>query len=186
MLSDNSTLVVEGTINGGNNFAIATNGNTVNTNITIKDGAVLTSNGVAMYLPGSGTTTIEDGAVITGSTAIYVKSGILNIEGGEITGNGEKKDYEYWDNGCHSTGDALVVDNCGYPGGAPAVNVTGGTFTSTNAEAIASYSYGDNDPIAHFVHGGYFSTELDSNICEEGKICVPASDKPGYYELSAN
>ncbi len=184
MLSDHSTLIVEGAINGGNNFAIATNGNTVNTNITIKDGAVLTSTGTAMYLPGTGTTTIKEGAKITGSTGIYIKSATLNIEGGEITGNGEKKDYEYWDNGCHSTGDALVVDNCGYPGGRPTVNVTGGTFTSTNADAIASYSYGDgNAPIDHFVHGGYFSNEISEDLVEEGKVCVPATNKPGYYTI---
>ena len=183
MLSDNSTLIVEGIINGGDEFAVLTNGNTVKTNITIKDGAVLTSNSVAMYLPGSGTTTIEEGATITGTTGIYLKSGTLNIEGGEITGNGEKTDYQYWDNGCYSTGDALVVDNCGYPGGAPTVNVTGGTFTSTNADAIASYSYGENEPIAHFVHGGYFSSELDRALLEEGKKCVPATEKPGYYKI---
>ena len=176
-------LTVEGTINGGDEFAVVTNGNSVNANITIKDGAVLTSNSVAMYLPGTGTTTIEEGATITGTTGIYLKSGTLNIEGGEITGNGEKKDYEYWNNGCHSTGDALVVDNCGYPGGAPTVNVTGGTFTSTNADAIASYSYGENQPIGEFVHGGYFSSELDRALLDEGKKCVPATEKPGYYKI---
>ena len=186
MLSDNSTLTVEGTINGGDDFAIATNGgSTQNTNITIKDGAVITSNTVAMYLPGTGTTTIEEGATITGSTGIYVKSGTLNIEGGEITGNGEKTDYQYWNNGCYSTGDALVVDNCGYPGGAPVVNVTGGTFTSANADAIASYSYGDgNEPLAHFVSGGYFSNQISDDLCVEGKSCFPATDKPGYYTVA--
>lgn len=186
MLSDNSTLTVEGTINSGDDFAIATNGgSTQNTNITIKDGALITSNTVAMYLPGTGTTTIEEGATITGSTGIYVKSGTLNIEGGEITGNGEKTDYQYWNNGCYSTGDALVVDNCDYPGGAPVVNVTGGTFTSANADAIASYSYGDgNEPLAHFVSGGYFSNQISDDFCVEGKSCFPATDKPGYYTVA--
>ena len=184
MLSENSTLTVEGTINGGDDFAVVTNGGTTkNTNITIKDGAVLTSNSVAMYLPGTGTTTIEEGATITGTTGIYVKSGTLNIEGGEITGNGPQGEYTYNDNGCNSTGDALVVDNCGYPGGTPTVNVTGGTFTSTNADAIASYSYGENEPIGEFVHDGYFSSELDRALLEEGKKCVPATEKPGYYKI---
>lgn len=178
-------LTVEGTINGGDEFAVVTNGNAENANITIKNGAVLTSTGTAMYLPAKGsTTTIEEGAKITGSTGIYVKSGTLNIEGGEINGNGVDTDYQYWANGCYSTGDALVVDNCDYPGGKPTVNVTGGTFTSTNADAIASYSYGDgNAPIDHFVHGGYFSNEISEDLVEEGKVCVPATNKPGYYTI---
>ena len=178
-------LTVEGTINGGNEFAVVTNGNAENANITIKDGAVLTSAGTAMYLPGTGTTTIEEGAKITGSTGIYIKSATLNIEGGEITGNGEKKDYEYWNNGCHSTGQALVVDNCNYPGGAPNVNITGGKFTTANNEsAIGSYAHGDGaEPLGEFVHGGYFSTELPREICEAGKRTVPSTTVEGYYEL---
>ena len=185
MLSDHSTLIVEGAINGGNNFAIATNGNTVNTNITIKDGAVLTSTGTAMYLPGTGTTTIKEGAKITGSTGIYIKSATLNIEGGEITGNGPAADYSYNNNGCNSTGQALVVDNCNYPGGAPTVNITGGKFTTANNEsAIGSYAHGDGaEAIGEFVHGGYFSTELPREICEAGKRTVPSTTVEGYYEL---
>ena len=183
LLSENQTLIVNGTINGGNDFAVATNGGTTkNATININDGAVLTSNLTAMYLPGTGTTTIS-GGTITGSTGVYVKSGTLNITGGEITGNGTKNDYTYNASGANSTGDALVVDNCDYPGGDPVVNVTGGTFTSTNAEAIASYGYGDKEPIGQFVHGGYFSTELDRDICEEGKKTVPSTVKEGYYEL---
>ena len=184
LLSENQTLTVNGTINGGNDFAVATNGSTTkNATITINDGAVLTSNVTAMYLPGTGTTNIS-GGTITGSNGIYVKSGVLNITGGEITGNGETAEFEHNPNGTSIVGAALVVENCSYPGGAPTVNVTGGTFTSVNADAIASYSYGDgNEPIGQFVHGGYFSTELDRAICEEGKKTVPSTVKEGYYEL---
>ncbi len=185
MLSENQTLTVNGTINGGNDFAVATNGSsTKNATININDGAVLTSNVTAMYLPGTGTTTIS-GGTITGSNGIYVKSGELNITGGEITGNGEAVEFVHNPNGTSSVGAALVVENCSYPGGAPTVNVTGGTFTSVNADAIASYSFGDgNEPIGQFVHGGFFSTELDRDICEEGKKTVPSTVKEGYYELA--
>ena len=182
--ADNCKLTVNGTINGGDDFAIATNGSlTKNATININDGAMLTSNVTAMYLPGTGTTTIS-GGTITGSNGIYVKSGELNITGGEITGNGETAEFVHNPNGTSIVGAALVVENCSYPGGAPTVNVTGGTFTSANADAIASYSYGDgNEPIGQFVHGGYFSTELDKAICEEGKKTVPSTVKEGYYEL---
>ena len=178
-------LTVEGTINGGDEFAVVTNGNAENANITIKNGAVLTSNSVAMYLPGTGTTTIEEGAKVTGTTGIYVKSATLNIEGGEITGNGPAAEYAYNNNGCNSTGQALVVDNCNYPGGAPTVNITGGKFTTANNEsAIGSYAHGDGaEPLGEFVHGGYFSTELPREICEAGKRTVPSTTVEGYYEL---
>ncbi len=184
MFGTGNNLTIEGTINGGNDFAVATNGSTTkNATITINDGAVLTSNVTAMYLPGTGTTTIS-GGTITGSNGVYVKSGELNITGGEITGNGETAEFVHNPNGTSIVGAALVVENCSYPGGAPTVNVTGGTFTSANADAIASYSYGDgNEPIGQFVHGGYFSTELDKAICEEGKKTVPSTVKEGYYEL---
>ncbi len=182
--ADNCKLTVNGTINGGDDFAIATNGSlTKNATININDGAVLTSNVTAVYLPGTGTTNIS-GGTITGSNGIYVKSGELNITGGEITGNGETAEFVHNPNGTSIVGAALVVENCSYPGGAPTVNVTGGTFTSANADAIASYSYGDgNEPIGQFVHGGYFSTELDRAICENGKKTVPSTVKEGYYEL---
>ena len=186
VLKNNDILTVEGTINGGDDFAIVTNGGTTtNATITIKDGAVLTSNSVAMYLPGTGTTTIEEGAKVTGTTGIYVKSATLNIEGGEITGNGPAADYSYNNNGCNSTGQALVVDNCNYPGGAPTVNITGGKFTTANNEsAIGSYAHGDGaEAIGEFVHGGYFSTELPREICEAGKRTVPSTTVEGYYEL---
>ena len=178
-------LTVEGSINGGDEFAVVTNGNAENANITIKNGAVLTSTGTAMYLPGTGTTTIEEGAKITGSTGIYIKSATLNIEGGEITGNGPAAEYAYNNNGCNSTGQALVVDNCNYPGGAPTVNITGGKFTTANNEsAIGSYAYGDGaEAIGEFVHGGYFSTELPRELCEAGKKTVPSTTVEGYYEL---
>ncbi|MBR3415963.1 MAG: InlB B-repeat-containing protein, partial [Clostridia bacterium] len=140
--SSNNTLNVYGTVNGGSQFAIVTNGSsTDNATINIYDGAVVTSDGsVAIYLPGTGTTTIS-GGTITGTDAVYIKSGVLNITGGTLHGTGAKADYTYWDNGCYATGDALVVDNCDYPGGEPRVIVTGGTFISENAKEIGAYYY---------------------------------------------
>ena len=145
LMGENQTLTVNGTINGGDDFAIVTNGSsTKNATITVNDGAVVTSNSTAMYLPGTGTTTIN-GGTITGDTAIYIKSGTLDVKGGTITGNGAKADYTYNGSGANATGDAIVVDSCGYPGGAPTVTISGNpTVTSTNGKQIGDYSYGDN------------------------------------------
>lgn len=37
---------------------------------------------------------------------------------------GAKADYNFNGNGANPTGDALVIDNCSYPGGAPTASVT--------------------------------------------------------------
>ncbi|MBR1455883.1 MAG: InlB B-repeat-containing protein, partial [Oscillospiraceae bacterium] len=145
VLSENQTLTVNGTINGGDDFAIATNGSsTKDATININEGAVLTSNITAVYLPGTGTTNVSGGS-ITGATAIYQKSGTLNVSGGTITGTGAAAEYTYNGNGANATGDAIVVDSCGYPGGTPTTAITGGTITSASGAAIGDYVYGENE-----------------------------------------
>lgn len=184
MFKSDNTLNVEGTINGGDYFAIVTNGNqTTSGTINIKEGAALTSNTIAMYLPGKADVNIEGGD-ISGSTGIYMKSGKLNVTGGNITGNGEKKGYQYYGNGAYSTGNALAIDNCGYPGGIPDVNISGGTFTSKNNDAIGSYAYGDErESVKKFISGGYFSNEVSQELCAEGYVSVKADDKEGYFTV---
>ena len=129
----------------GDTFAIAGNGAAqyAGTTINITGGTVKSQN-VAVYHPQAGALNISGGE-ITGTTAVYVKCGQINITGGRLVGNGEAKDYVYYGNGCYATGDALVIDNCGYPGGAPVVNVSGAELISANAKPIGSYSYGDGN-----------------------------------------
>ena len=127
-------------INTGECAAVQTNGSSGNnSSITINGGQIFSANGAGIYKPDAGTLTISGGE-ISGQTAVYVKSGTTTITGGTFSGTGAKADYSYNENGCNLTGDAFVVDNCGYPGGVPDVSVTGGTFNSTNAAAIASYA----------------------------------------------
>ena len=94
------------------------------------------------------------------------------------------QDYNFNGNGANPTGDALVIDNCGYPGGAPTASVTGGTFTSSNATAVGSYATTGNTTIGNFVSGGYFNTELPDDICAIGKKTVTSTEKEGYYEIA--
>lgn len=187
LLNPGVTLTVKGTINAGNDIAVATNGSTTTSGtINIEDGAVLTSNSIAMYLPGNTVTNIT-GGTITGSTGIYAKSGTLNITGGTIIGTGAANDYSFNGNGANSTGDAVVIDNCGYPCGAPTVNVTGGTFASNNADPIASYVKQDDPaqseatevPVTGFVSGGTFSSQLPANVVDDAFICPSTSNGEG-------
>lgn len=183
--SENNTLTVKGTINAGNTFAVSTNGAyTTNATINIEDGAVLTSDNVAVYLPATGTCTVSGGE-ITGATGVYVKSGTTTITGGVIKGTGAQTAFEHLGDGANSTGDAFVVENCGYPGGTPSVSISGGTFISTNADPIASYTYGDgNDPIAGFVSGGTFSSAVPEEFCAQGYIPTEANPDTGLYSVT--
>lgn len=161
-VNSGATLNCAGTIIANGYFAITGNGSTGlgDTTINITEPASITSaTASAIYHPQSGTLNITGGE-ITGKTAVYQKSGTLNISGGTLTGNGAANAYTYNGNGANSTGDALVIDNCGYPGGAPTANITGGTFVSENAKAVGSYANGDSrEPIEEFISGGKFSSD---------------------------
>ncbi|MBQ6349103.1 MAG: InlB B-repeat-containing protein [Clostridia bacterium] len=145
-----ANVTVEGGTISGINSGITGNGSTGKGGYTINvnGGTVKASDGIGIYHPNTGTLNISNGSV-SGNTAIYVKSGVTNISGGTLIGSGNKVNYRYVSSGADTTGDALVVDNCGYPGGAPEVTISGGTFTSTNNRGIGSYFSNPATTLAH-------------------------------------
>ena len=148
--ADGVELVVNGKVEShGTEAAISGNGNTGNKGaVTINEGAVVTAeNAEAIYHPQGDALTIN-GGTITGATAVYVKSGTVAISGGALTGNGAAAAYSPTGDDCNPTGDALVVDNCAYPGNAPSVSISGGTFASTNGKGIGSYYSGSATGLA--------------------------------------
>lgn len=172
------TLNVYGTILSSNYQAISTNGTDKSGAIINIVGGTVTADGdIGIYLP-SGNLTVEGGK-ITGTTAVYAKSGSVEINGGELVGNGAKADYSYNGNGGNATGDALVVDNCGYPNGAPVVTISGGTFTSTKAKGIGSYCGGGVTALAEVTA---YSNEI--SIPEDEKW-VAQGTNPETYLLAA-
>lgn len=105
--------------------------------VNIYDGAVLTSRtSPAIYAAGYGTWNIN-GGTITGSEALSIKSGIFNITGGKFTSNGKFVDPAIaYNNGSEDTGAALsITANDAYSKNVK-VNITGGTFKSTNGHAF--------------------------------------------------
>ncbi len=182
LLKQNDKLEVYGAINGGDDFAVSTNGSTTkDATITINEGAVLTSDIVTMYLPGTGTTTISGGE-ITGATGIEIRSGELLITGGTIKGTYENIEYTFVSGESNATGDAVIIENCSYPGGSPVVNITGGKFISANADAVHSYSYGEeNEPIAKFASGGLYSNLVPEQYIVDGYVCEPYENESGLY-----
>ena len=144
----------------GENFAVSGNGSNGQGGVILNvyEGAEITSpEGIALYFPNTATLNISGGTV-KGTSGAYIKSGSATISGGSIIANGAQANYEYYGNGANSTGDALIIDKCNYPGGNPTVSITGGTFTSANAKAVGSY-VGNNatEPVTGFVKGGTFS-----------------------------
>ena len=186
-----ATVNTAGTLTAENTFAIAGNGTAGKGGYTINitGGKISSGNAPAVYHPNEGTVNIS-GGTITGATAVYQKSGTLNITGGTLAGKGNQKDYTYNGNGANATGDALVVDNCGYPGGAPETAITGGVFISDNASAVGSYAYGEgNEAETGFIEGGVFSDDSDTtNVAvPEDKILVQipeGEENAGLYELA--
>ena len=137
-------VTVNGTITNTGDAAISTNGTDMSgANIIIGATAKITStDDIAIYLP-SGNLTVNGGE-ITGATAIYQKSGSVTVNGGTITGNGTKTDYSFNGNGANATGDAIVVESCGYPNGAPETAIKGGTIASANGLQVGYYENSDD------------------------------------------
>ena len=155
--------------------AISTVGDDMTTaSVTINGGTITAENTNAIYMP-SGNLLVYAGATVKGLTGIYAKTGNVQIKGAKIYGTGEAKDYSYYGNGGIPTGDALVLDSCGYPNGAPTVNYDGAEnayFESTNAKPIGSYATEGNTKVTGFVDKGTFNKAIDKDLLADGYVCV--------------
>ena len=173
---------IKGKVTAQHNFAVSGNGSDGCGGVTINvmPGAEIstTEDAPALYFPNSTDLTITGGS-ITGGTGAYVKSGSVTISGGTIIGTGAKAEYKYNGNGANSTGDALVVETCKYPGGAPSVSITGGKFKSVNASAIGSYAgNGETVPLKDFITDGLFSSDPSDYVAADHY--VDASNNGDY------
>lgn len=151
----------------GKDYGISGNGTRQGTVITINGGSVTAASGVAIHQPQNGNLTINGGE-LTAPTAVVVKSGSLTVTGGTISGTGAHNDYTHNGNGWDSTGDGLAVEACNYPGGVvSSVNISGGTFKSTNGKPVAYYKQGDyalkNEK---FITGGTFTADPTAYVAE--------------------
>ena len=148
---------------------------------TILDGEI-SGEEIAIYWPADGKLTIAGGK-ITGKTAVYVKSGSLEITDGELVATGDAAEYVYDNSGASATGDALVIENVGNGGfeAISSVSITGGSFTSANASAVASYTAGVEGVAAvdGFVKGGSFSTALENAYLASGFVLLTSEDVDG-------
>lgn len=162
--------------------AVSTLGtDTTASTIIINEGASLSATYTnAIYMPSGNL--IVNGGDITGLTGIYVKAGNTTILGGNVTGTGEQRDYAYYGNGGISTGDALVVDSCNYPNAVPVVSVEGGEFISNYNKAVGSYhSNGATEDVTGFISGGTFSSDPSTYIADG---CTVAQNEDSQYVVT--
>lgn len=185
--NEGSSVTVFGKVEAAGGAAISGIGNKDDGGviINIEEGAVITctnENGLGIYYPNTAELNIK-GGTITGATGVYVKSGKTTVTGGTIIGTGVKADYKYYGNGGNATGDAFVVDTCGYPGGDPVVEIKGGTFKSENAAAVGSY-FGNTaeKALAGFITGGSFSSDPTKYAAADYKVTT----ENGVFTVSKN
>ena len=131
-------------------------GASANNAVNIYDGSVITSaNAAGIAIHGLADVTIEDGAKVTGVTGICVKSGTLNVEGGEITSTGDGvANPAPFGNGTEMTGAAVSVTSTYAPNGPINVNISGGEFNCD----------GSNNPAALFINAAYDGKPYGQNI----------------------
>ena len=182
---DGTAIEVKGTAISGNGLA-----SYGNTQINIKSGAtIISEEGAGIYHPQSGELNISGGS-IRGVVGVYVKDGNIMINGGSITGTGEDAEYSPSNNGFNPTGDALVIDNDdSYNKDSLKVNVSGGTFISTenNTAPVASYADVSEDKMQAFVSGGSFSNQVEDSLLSDSvkaELNQPQTTAPYSYFAS--
>ncbi|MBQ8193017.1 MAG: hypothetical protein IJZ46_02990 [Bacilli bacterium] len=113
--------------------------------INMSDTAVIESDGVGVYSAGYSTWNI-DGATINGvGSGIGAKAGEFNITDATITATGEYAEGVKNNNGISATGAAIQIEsNSGYAG-LVTLNITGGTFTSENGNALYEYNVDEGE-----------------------------------------
>ena len=176
LLWNNTTInMTGGSIAAQGSLGIQGNGANDNTEINISGDAEVSGHYAAIYHPQDGKLNISGDATLTGWTGVVVKGGDINISGGTISGTGEAAAYQPVSSGFVDTGDGLYIehyDNSTNSGnyGTPTVTITGGTFTSANAKAVASYANPKNDvkALTGFVSGGIFSDAGVVGLLAEG------------------
>ena len=176
------TLEVSGTVTAKEASAISGNGghSYTATEITINDGANITSeNNVAIYHPQAGTLTVK-AANITGSGGIEIKSGTASVDvaGANIKATGSV-DHTGNNDGTSSRGYAIaVVENPGYIG-APSAVIQNGDFVGAmgilkDGEVSAEEKKGN---LA--ISAGSFTVNVNDYVTEDTPVATAEKEAGG-------
>ena len=150
--------------------------------INITGGELTSDDDVAIFHPQNGELNISGGTV-SGATAIYMRSGSLTVSGNAVIKATGAKYEGYPESGYAVTGDAIVIRNSNYPGGAPEPDITGGTISSENASAVVSTAVAGAVAAVNFISGGTFSGELPLAYLADETAQIAGTD--GNYTVGS-
>ena len=134
----------------------------------------------AIYWPMEGELTVGGSAVVKGGTGIEAKMGTINITGGTITGTGSYLADEPYAGGSQAEGSALLAASQMYGASSGqyatspnlTVNITGGTLSSNQGNAVTVYNTED-------------TTAQSANVSVSGGTLNAASERAGVYAVNA-
>ena len=153
-------------------------------NVINVTGKITSATDAAIAMNGLATVNVSAGAEVTGNTAIAVKRGTLNVTGGTIRATGEKN-YEAaaYANGTEMTGAAISLSDTYSQYGAMAVNVSGGTVKSDNADALFKKDGDYKADATIAVSAGSFSSAVAEEFCAANYIPGEIDPDTGLYTV---
>lgn len=135
----------------------------------ITGGSLTSTEGTAIYWPMEGALTIGGNAVVTGGTGIEAKMGTITIQNNaKVIGTAEYRADEPTNGGSSPEGSALLLSSQMYGTDGQyktdnqlKVNITGGTLTSNQGNAVTVYNTEQNEvqTAQVTVSGGTFTAE---------------------------
>lgn len=176
-----SEINIAGTCNGIGLWVMGNLGNSdASSKIKVTDNVINVTgklNGGELGMAVQGVATVNvNGATITGETAVYIKSGTVNITNSTLTGNGVAKLPVANGDGADATGDAIVMDSkTGYAGNMILNLGAGNTITSTNGYAlqVANTDVATTNVVALNITGGNLTGNPDAvKLSDEFKAAV--------------
>lgn len=176
--SNNLTLKFENVQLESRTQGLAVQGLTSNSNVTILNSKITSSEELGIYYPPkSGTLTITNSEV-TGATGVVIKGSNLVVNGSQtiISGTGPNTDPETYYTGATDgssqlteTGDAIYIES-GYNDRDISVSISDGHFTSTNAQAVRMFiKNGEETSVKREVSliGGTFSSDVSRYLTND-------------------
>ena len=135
--------------------------------VNISDGAQINSTGVGLYIAGYSTFYIGKANITGVESGIGIKSGILNINGANVTATGlDKTPTGGYNNGIKASGTAIQIEsNNGYAGGIQ-IDISNGKFVSKNSHVIYEYiGRGDSSLIYSMsFSNGTFTSQAEKDV----------------------
>lgn len=170
-----SEINIAGTCNGIGLWVMGNLGNSdASSKIKVTDNVINVTgklNGGELGMAVQGVATVNvNGATITGETAVYIKSGTVNITNSTLTANGEAKAPEPMGSGAAATGDAIVMDSkTGYAGNMILNLGAGNTITSTKGYAlqVANTDVETTHVVALNITGGNLTGKSDAVLLSQ-------------------